>query len=144
MTDFFTSGLFITRLALASFLKQMSFLVHLHYVHPPAVDPSRVLFPGIPAFHIRVLDFASKASWASLQGIQGLVSWTYMPNCVYVCIFSGKNTEVLLGFERFGNLKIKFFFKKEFLLWCGGLRIQLQQIGSLQRWKFDPRPGTVG
>ena len=34
--------------------------------------------------------------------------------------------------------------KKESLLWCSGLRIRVQWLGSLQRCRFNPRSGTVG
>ena len=33
---------------------------------------------------------------------------------------------------------------EEFLLWCCGLKIQLQRLESLQRCGLDPRPSTVG
>ena len=33
---------------------------------------------------------------------------------------------------------------RESLLWRSGLRIPLEQLGSLQRLRFDPRPGAVG
>ena len=33
---------------------------------------------------------------------------------------------------------------EESLQWHSGLKIQLQQLGSLQRWGFSPWPGTVG
>lgn len=32
---------------------------------------------------------------------------------------------------------------KEFALWCTGLRIRLQCVGSLQRHGFDPQPREV-
>ena len=33
--------------------------------------------------------------------------------------------------------------KKEFLLWCNGLKIQLQGLRLLQRHEFNTWPGTV-
>ena len=39
------------------------------------------------------------------------------------------------------------FFKsrgQEFPLWHSGLRILLQQLRSLQRYKFNPQPSSVG
>ena len=32
----------------------------------------------------------------------------------------------------------------EFLLWCNGLRFQLQGFRLLWRLRFDPWPGTMG
>ena len=32
----------------------------------------------------------------------------------------------------------------EFLLWCSGLRIQMQQLGPLWRCRFEPWPGIKG
>ena len=40
------------------------------------------------------------------------------------------------------KLDIKIELEK-FLLWHSGLRVQLQQLRSLWKYKFDPKPGTV-
>ena len=41
-------------------------------------------------------------------------------------------------------IKLKKKSSGEFLLWYSGLRIQLQQPGSLWSYEFDPQPGAVG
>ena len=35
-------------------------------------------------------------------------------------------------------------WSKEFLLWCGGLRLQRQQLAWLRRYKLSPQPSAVG
>ena len=46
------------------------------------------------------------------------------------------------------SLWFRYYFLKSFILelplWHNGLRIQLQQLGSLQRHVFNPLPSTVG
>ena len=39
------------------------------------------------------------------------------------------------------NIKLEL---REFLLWCSGLRIQLQQLGLLRRYRFYPWPSALG
>ena len=50
----------------------------------------------------------------------------------------------LLQWIEVGNIQFQAEKQLEFLLWHCGLRIQLQQHRSLQRYGFGPQPSTVG